>query len=331
MSHDLLTTAQVAEAAERIGRLRSCLSGVMLDQDDVVKLVTVAVLARGHVLLEGLPGLGKTELCKALAKSLGLPFRRIQFTPDLLPGDVTGTYVLEGADRTMAFRPGPVFANVVLADEINRASPKTQAALLEAMQERSVTVLGHTHLLPSPFFVLATQNPIELEGTYPLPEAQLDRFMFRVDVPTVQARTMEALLTTRIRGESPVVEALMSPEILRGIFVHVDQVHLAKPVANYIARLVEATNPTSATAQPTVTTAVRFGASPRAAIAIASAARALALASGRPNVSFDDVRAVAPAALSHRLVLSYEAASQKMTAARVVSEVIAAVGEVPRA
>src|SRR3954469_12852793 len=174
----------------------------MLDQEGVVEQVVVSVLARGHVLLEGLPGLGKTELCKALAKLLGLPFRRIQFTPDLLPGDITGTYVIEGgAERAFTFRPGPLFTSVVLADEINRSSPKTQSALLEAMAERSVTVLGTTHQLPQPFFVLATQNPLELEGTYPLPEAQLDRFMFKVDVPPVGAETLTKLLTTRVRGE----------------------------------------------------------------------------------------------------------------------------------
>ncbi|MFL5320811.1 MAG: AAA family ATPase, partial [Myxococcaceae bacterium] len=160
--------------------LEKGLNQILLDQPTVVRQVAIAILARGHVLLEGLPGLGKTELCKGIAKLLELPFRRIQFTPDLLPGDITGTYVLEGESRAFAFRPGPLFASLVLADEINRSSPKTQSALLEAMQERSVTVLGQTHALPDPFFVLATQNPIELEGTFALPEAQLDRFLVRI-------------------------------------------------------------------------------------------------------------------------------------------------------
>src|SRR4051812_11376497 len=169
---DLLTAAEITEAAAPALRLRDALNGVLFDQPVVVDRVVTAVLARGHVLLEGLPGLGKTELCKGLARLLALPFKRLQFTPDLLPGDITGTYVLEGDKRELNFRPGPLFASVVLADEINRSSPKTQSALLEAMAERNVTVLGNTHPLPDPFFVLATQNPIELEGTYPLPEAQ---------------------------------------------------------------------------------------------------------------------------------------------------------------
>ncbi len=200
---ELLSPAEVQGAAERVAQLQKGLNQVLLDQTQVVEQVVAAVLARGHLLLEGLPGLGKTELCKALARLLGLPFRRIQFTPDLLPGDITGTYVLEGEGRRdFVFREGPLFANVVLADEINRASPKTQSALLEAMQERSVTVLGQTRPLPEPFFVLATQNPIELEGTYPLPEAQLDRFLFRVQVPPVGAKTLTTLLTTRVRGDA---------------------------------------------------------------------------------------------------------------------------------
>src|SRR3954464_1902334 len=188
--------------------LRNGMNQVLIDQGPVVERVVMAVLARGHVLLEGLPGLGKTELCKGLARLLSLPFKRLQFTPDLLPGDITGTYVLEGEKREFVFRPGPLFASVVLADEINRSSPKTQSALLEAMQERSVTVLGTTHALPAPFFVLATQNPIELEGTYPLPEAQLDRFMFRVVVPPVGAKTLATILTSRHRGQPPQLSAV---------------------------------------------------------------------------------------------------------------------------
>src|SRR5882757_2471626 len=232
----LLTPADVQLAGESVSMLRAALNQVLIDQGAVVERVLWAILARGHVLLEGLPGLGKTELCKGLARLLALPFKRLQFTPDLLPGDITGTYVLEGEKRDFVFRPGPLFASLVLADEINRSSPKTQSALLEAMQERSVTVLGTTHTLPSPFFVLATQNPIELEGTYPLPEAQLDRFLFRVQVPIVGAKTLSTMLTQRVRGEAPAQKPVLDAEGLSKLFAIVDRIHLPVPVADYIGR-----------------------------------------------------------------------------------------------
>jgi len=330
---ELLSPAEVQGAVEKVAQLQKGLNQVLLDQQQVVEQVVAAVLARGHVLLEGLPGLGKTELCKALARLLGLPFRRIQFTPDLLPGDITGTYVLLEAEgrRDFSFREGPLFANVVLADEINRSSPKTQAALLEAMQERSVTVLGNTRPLPEPFFVLATQNPIELEGTYPLPEAQLDRFMFRVQVPPVGAKTLSTLLTTRVRGAPPVLPPVTDALALPSLFEAVDRVHLPGPVADFIGRLVEASDPRSASAPEPVRRLVRYGASPRAALALAASGRALALMRGKPNVGFDEVVAAAPAVLNHRLVLSYEASLEKVGPAEVVRALLQAVPEVPRA
>jgi len=327
---DVLSPSEVQAAVERISMLKAGLSKVLLDQETVVDRVVTAVLARGHVLLEGLPGLGKTELCKGLAKLLGLPFKRVQFTPDLLPGDITGTYVIDGETRSFTFRPGPLFASIVLADEINRSSPKTQSALLEAMQERSVTVLGTTHALPSPFFVLATQNPIELEGTYPLPEAQLDRFLFRVNVPTVGAKTLASILTQRVRGAPPALDAVVDVTSLDALFAIVDRVHLPQPVAEYIGRLVEASHSASPSSPVSVRRFVKYGGSPRAALALASSSRAWALSKGKPNVGFDEVKQLAPAVLNHRLVLSYEAGLEKVTSQKVVEELIAQVPEIER-
>ncbi len=327
----LLEPKDVSEAVEQLGMLRGGLNQVLLDQPTVVERLLIAVLARGHVLLEGLPGLGKTELCKGLARLLELPFRRLQFTPDLLPGDITGTYVLEGSERReLVFRPGPLFASVVLADEINRASPKTQSALLEGMQERAVTVLGHTHKLPDPFFVLATQNPIELEGTYPLPEAQLDRFLFRVLVPQVRAKTLVTLLTERVRGEPPAQKSVLDAAGLKALFEKVDRVFLPPAVADFIARLVESTHPAGPSSPEKVRRYVRYGASPRAALAIAAGARGLALTRGKPNVGFEEVKEVAEAALNHRLVLSYEAAVDKIGVGELLQELLATTPEVMR-
>ncbi len=328
---ELLSPTEVGAGAQKAQALRDELSRVLFDQEQVVSRVVVALLARGHVLLEGLPGLGKTELCKGIARLLDLPFKRLQFTPDLLPGDITGTYVLEGADRTSVFRPGPLFASVVLADEINRASPKTQSALLEAMQERRVTVLGTTHVLPEPFFVLATQNPIELEGTYPLPEAQLDRFLFKVHVRPVGAGTLTKLLTSRLRGDPPELRPVATRDELGALFATVDRVHLPEAVAGFIGRLVAATDPRGANAPEPVRRFVRWGASPRAALSIAASARALALLSGKPNVGFDEVSAVAPDALNHRLVLSHEAALEGLTGVDLARRVLEAVPELERA
>jgi len=283
------------------------------------------------VLLEGLPGLGKTELVKAMATLLGIGFRRLQFTPDLLPGDITGGHILEEDEngrRQMVFHPGPVFTNVLLADEINRASPKTQAALLEAMQESSVTVLGETNPLPQPFYVQATQNPIELEGTYPLPEAQVDRFLFKLEVQRVGRKTLESILTDRRAGKPPVIEAVTGAEGLQEIFDAVERVFLPRAVAAYIARLVEASHPESEDAPEWVKTHVRYGASPRAAIAIAESARAEALLAGKPNVGFEDVRKVAPHALAHRLVLDYRARLDGVGQRDVVQALLAAVPDV---
>ena len=326
---ELLRDSELKAAQDTALALQAGLNVRLLGQSELVKMVTVACLARGHVLLEGLPGLGKTELVKGVAGLMGLSFRRVQFTPDLLPGDVTGGPVLEEEDgkRRFVFHPGPIFGNVVLADEINRASPRTQSAMLEAMQERRVTVLGETHSLPDPFWVLATQNPIELEGTFPLPEAQLDRFLFKLNVHRVDTDTLTTLLTERRRGRPPEPSPVSTAAGLDSLFEAVDRVFLPKAVAGYIARLVNATHPEEPSAPAKVLRYARYGASPRAAIGIAESARAHALLHGKPNVGFDDVRAVATYALGHRIVVDYKAKLDGIGGLDLAEEVLATLDE----
>ena len=316
MTIDQLSEAELAEAAERLRVLRAALNAVLFGQEALVDNVIVVLLARGHLLLEGLPGLGKTELVKGLAKALRLDSKRVQFTPDLLPGDITGNPILQDADgkRQFVFQPGPLFANLVLADEINRASPKTQSALLEAMQERRVTVMGQSHALPDPFFVLATQNPIELEGTYPLPEAQLDRFLFKLEVHRNEVGVLERIIQHRQIGVEPEVEPVLTREDLLRLSGLAARIYLPGVVVNYIARLVDATH----AGQSTTAAGIKFGASPRAALGLAAAARARALLSGRLNASFEDVQAVAAPVLQHRIVLDYHARIDGLTPGEVV-------------
>jgi len=303
------------EATARLQLLRRTLNDVLFGQEALVDSVLIGLLSRGHLLLEGLPGLGKTELVKGLAKALRMEARRIQFTPDLLPGDITGNPVLQEINgrREFVFQPGPLFAPLVLADEINRASPKTQSALLEAMQERRVTVMGETHLLPEPFFVLATQNPIELEGTYPLPEAQLDRFLFKLEVTRNPVDVLQRIVQHREIGIEPVVDTVMTREELLELSTLARSIHLPDAVANYIARLVDATHEISG---------VKYGASPRAALALAASAKSAALLYGRPNASFEDVEMLALPVLQHRLVLDYTARLSGRTPAEVVREIL---------
>jgi MoxR-like ATPase len=332
MTEALLAPDRVADAQAKIARLVGELRRVILGKEETIDEVAAALLARGHVLLEGLPGLGKTELVKALSRLLSLAFRRIQFTPDLLPTDITGSHILQERDgrKDFVFHPGPVFTNLLLADEINRASPKTQAALLEAMQERRVTTFGETRTLPEPFFVLATQNPIELEGTYPLPEAQLDRFMFKIDIAGVDRAVLEEILVTRVHGEPPPLDPVLTATDLQDLFVMVDAVHMPRSVAGYIARLVAATHSSSPDAPEAVRTFVKYGSSPRAAISIGAASRGLALLRGKPNVGFDDVRRVAAPAIAHRLVLDYAARLEGWDGRRVVATLLDAVPEIER-
>lgn len=314
-----LTEEEASQGAASINRLRAALQQVLFGQEALIDHVITGLLARGHLLLEGLPGLGKTELVKGLSKALALEAKRVQFTPDLLPGDITGNPMLQDTPegRRFVFQPGPLFANLVLADEINRASPKTQSALLEAMQERRVTVMGESHPLPQPFFVLATQNPIELEGTYPLPEAQLDRFLFKLDVKSNDADTLEKIVLHREIGVEPTVDTVMTADSLNQLLDLTRRVYMPQPVANFIARLVKATHPGEPHAG-----GVKYGASPRAALALAAASKARALMDQRLNASYEDVRSVAPAVLRHRLLLDYGAKLEGLTPDLIVARLL---------
>lgn len=318
---DVQRLQQTARALEReIGR-------VIVGHTDLVRDVTIALLAGGHVLLEGLPGLGKTLLVRSVAHALQLEYSRIQFTPDLMPADVTGTNVLaDTADgqRGFVFQPGPVFANLVLADEINRATPRTQSALLEAMQEQAVTVGRLSHPLPRPFFVLATQNPIELEGTYPLPEAELDRFFFKLNVgfppradlaEIVRRTTGPATDTPAVVADGPTVAALQSLARMVPVATH---------VADYAVRLVLATHPELSEGAEPARRSVRYGAGPRAAQAMVLGAKVHAVLAGRMNVAFDDVRRVATPVLRHRLILTYEAEARGETSDGVIQDILTA-------
>ncbi|MCG3134570.1 MAG: hypothetical protein HMLKMBBP_01884 [Planctomycetes bacterium] len=311
----------------RYEAVRAELGKVIVGQKEVLDTVLRAFFAGGNVLLEGVPGLGKTMLVRTLADSMHLEFSRIQFTPDLMPADVVGTTVVsETPDgrRSLAFQKGPIFANIVLADEVNRATPKTQSALLEAMQEHSVTVGGTTHRLVEPFLVIATQNPIDMEGTYPLPEAQLDRFLVKVIVTYTTREELNEVLARTTRGDQTRAGRVMdAPEVLAWRrFVR--EVALAPHVADYATRLVMATHPGSATATDLVNRYVRFGSSPRGAQALVVLAKVRAMLEGRYNVSFRDVALEAPSVLRHRLIRNFEAEADHVEPDRIVAEIVAA-------
>jgi MoxR-like ATPase len=330
MPDPILKPEELQPAATLVRQTLEQLDRILLGRRELHRLVLIGVLSRGHVLLEGLPGLGKTALVKTISQILKLDFKRIQFTPDLMPGDVLGTHILQetsSGKRELVFQPGPVFTNILLADEINRASPKTQSAMLETMQENSVTLLGTTRPLPQPFFVLASQNPIELEGTYPLPEAQLDRFLFRLMFDNVDAEVLGQIISERRRGELPAPTWQMERHEMESLFQIMGRIYLPTPVSRYIARLVSATHPGGAEATGPVNKYITYGASPRAAIAIAEAARAHALVNGRPSVGFEDVKAVAQPVLNHRLILNYQARFDRMTASKIVTELLGQLDE----
>ena len=306
---------RAAELLQKVSTLRQQLVAQVIGQDALIDDLIVAIMAGGHVLLEGLPGLGKTLLVRSLGRGLGLEFGRIQFTPDLMPSDVTGTQVIdeEAGKRTFRFQRGPLFAGLVLADEINRATPKTQSALLEAMQEHSVTVAGTTHALPEPFHVVATQNPIELEGTFPLPEAQLDRFLFRLDVHTPSVEAMAKILAATTGSSSSSVGVMLQATELRELQSVVRQVLCGTHLLQFAAELVLATHPDSAAADERTRRFVRYGASARAGQAIVLSAKARALLGGRPAVTQADLDSVLLPALRHRVLLGFEAEAERVS------------------
>ncbi len=338
----ITTPQQAAEAAERFrddfNRVKAEIAKIVVGQSEVIDHLLISLFAGGHVLLEGVPGIGKTLLVRTLADALSLDFGRVQFTPDLMPADITGTTVVgetqDGAHtrREFRFEPGPIFAQIILADEINRATPKTQSALLEAMQERHVTVAGTTHPLPNPFLVMATQNPIEQEGTYPLPEAQLDRFFFKLNVGYASRADMATILDRTTTAAPPSVSPVLDANTIIEHQALVRRAAIAPHVQDYAIRLVLATHPKGdgifasaeggAFAPPQVNEYVRLGASPRAAQAIVLGARIRALLDGRPAASIEDVRSVALAALRHRLIMNFEAEAEGITQDRVIETIV---------
>jgi MoxR-like ATPase len=307
---------RAAQFRQRFAALEAEIGKVIVGQPEIVRGVLTSLFVGGNVLLEGVPGLGKTLLIRTLAQVLDLKFTRIQFTPDLMPSDIVGTdVILETPDgkRERRFQSGPLFSQIVLADEINRAIPKTQSAMLEAMQERTVSVGGTTHVLPKPFFVLATQNPIEQEGTYPLPEAQLDRFLFKLLVPFTTRDELTAIITRTTRNETPTVNKVMdASEISQGMEL-VREVLVAAPVQDYAIRLLLATHPNTEYATPDANKFFRAGASPRGAQSLILAGKVRALLDGRFNVSFEDIRKVYFPAMRHRVLMNFEAQAENVS------------------
>jgi len=307
-------------------RVRDEMMKMMVGQKSVVEGVLVAFFAGGHVLLEGVPGLGKTMLVRTLAEAVNLKFSRVQFTPDLMPADIVGTNMIaedEDGKKSFQFQPGPVFANIVLADEINRATPKTQSALLEAMQEHHVTVGGTQHRLEQPFLVLATQNPLEMEGTYPLPEAQLDRFFFKLKVAFPTADDLHTILDRTTAREHPEIrKVLASPQEVVELREVVRQVPLAKDVQTHAINLVLATHPSEKQASPLAKKYVRYGASPRGAQALILAGKIHALLDNRYHVSRADIDQAAPAALRHRILLNFEGEAEGTNTDEVIAEIL---------
>jgi MoxR-like ATPase len=320
---ELTTTAE--EFRERAAAIEEQVGRVIVGQHELVRHTLITLLAGGNALLEGVPGLGKTMLVRTLAQAVDCAFSRIQFTPDLMPSDIVGTNLIVEDDsgrREFRFEAGPIFANLVLADEINRATPKTQSAMLEAMQERSVTVAKVTRHLPEPFFVLATQNPLEMEGTYPLPEAQLDRFFFKVDVPFPEVDELVEIANRTTGALNPQAESVADGAAISAMQALARGVPIADHVTAYSARLLKATHPGEPEAPERVRRYVRYGASPRGMQAMILAGKIMALLDGRYNASYDDVRQAARPALRHRLILNFEAQAEGISPDGVIEAIL---------
>ncbi|MCC6805361.1 MAG: MoxR family ATPase [Anaerolineae bacterium] len=318
--------ATLEQFSETVQAIEREVKRVIVGQDDVVRSVLICILAGRHALLEGVPGLGKTMLIRTMADALELKFSRIQFTPDMQPADITGTDILEesedGRTKVRRFQAGPVFANLVLADEINRATPKTQSALLEAMQERTVTVANRSYPLEAPFFVLATQNPLEMEGTYPLPEAQLDRFMFKVNVNYPTVDELISIIDRTTGADTPEASKVADGKQVIALGRLALNTPIARHVNEYVARLIVATHPDDASAPDIVKQYVRYGASPRGAQALILGGKINALLEGRFNVAFEDIEAIAAPALRHRILLNFEGLAEGIQPDAVIADVI---------
>ncbi len=334
MDKDKETNGGVGARAERfredVARIVDEVSKVVVGQSGIVQGVITCLLTQGHALLEGVPGLGKTVLVRTMARVLDLEFKRIQFTPDLMPADVLGTNVIvedEAGRKGFEFQKGPIFANIVLADEINRATPKTQSAMLQAMQEQAVTMANRTWPIDPPFVVLATQNPLEMEGTYPLPEAQLDRFMLKLDVSFPDREALHTILERTTGVGEPEVRKVVGRERLLEMGELVKEVPVSRTVRDYAIRILQATHPDQPGAVPMTRRYVRYGASPRGAQAILKAAKVLAIMDGRFAVSRQDVAAAAPMALRHRIILNFEGEAEGVRTDAIIEEIVSTVPE----
>ena len=322
--------SQIDQFTEQFNKVKSEIHNVIVGNDEIIDGVLISLLAKGHVLLEGIPGIGKTKIVSTVADVLHLVFSRIQFTPDLMPGDIVGSDVVhesDTGDKHLAFQKGPIFTNILLADEINRATPKTQSALLEAMQERSVTVGNETHRLPPPFFVLATQNPLEMEGTYPLPEAQLDRFFYKLRIKYPKPDDMHEIMDRTTRKEEPKAVTVLDQDQILVMRDTARSVPIARPVQDYAIRLTLATHPGTPHAHPMTEKYVRFGASPRGTQTLVVGGKVNALLNGRVHVACEDVRAMLLPAFRHRILLNFEGEAERIDPDDILDAIVKDVPE----